>query len=109
MFTHKRFRAPKSCESQVQRAHICAVVELALAAGAEALPGLAHGLDAVRAEGVPALDHPILLPAAVAHLRGAQRPVSPGGWKECTRIPNLSTLSAPWPLACLMVTVSGQS
>ena len=53
---------------QVQRAHICAVVKLALAAGTQALPRLAHGIDAGGAEGVAALDHAVLLPAAVADL-----------------------------------------
>ena len=80
-----RFRALPCCESrcqsQVQRAHVGAVVKLALAAGAEALPGLAHGLDAVRAEGVPALDDPVLLPAAVAHLPNAWQLSSPQ-WPE---------------------------
>lgn len=53
---------------QVQRPHICAVVKLALAARAQALPRLAHCIDAGGAEGVATLDHAVLLPAAVADL-----------------------------------------
>ena len=53
---------------QVQRPHICPVVELALAAGAQALARLAHGVDADGAEGVAALDHAVLLPPRVADL-----------------------------------------
>jgi len=44
------------------------MIKFALTAWAEALPGLAHCIYAVRAECMAALDHPILLSAAIAHL-----------------------------------------
>ena len=55
--------------SQVQRPDVCTVIKFALTAWAEALPGLAHCIYAVRAECMAALDHPILLSAAIAHLQ----------------------------------------
>ena len=54
--------------SQVQRPDVRAVIKLALASWAQALSRASHSIYAVRAEGVPALDHPVLLPAAIAHL-----------------------------------------